>query len=107
KVQREEVGLDELDVRGDVAPGGGQPPTGAFEHRRVEIDTDDRVAGSGQGLGEAAAADAELEDRAARPAGKGKVEILVAGVVEEVDVVEPGEGAGLSRRLGHAPRTAR
>jgi hypothetical protein len=56
------------------------------------------VSGLGQGNREAAAADRELEDRPAGARGQGQVEVQVARVVEEVQVVQPGE-RGRGRRI--------
>ena len=49
------------------------------EHRRVEVDAGDPVAGLGQRDGQPAAADRKLEDRAAGPVGEGEVQVEVAG----------------------------
>src|SRR6266542_6716603 len=60
------------------------------------------MAGSCQRHRQATRTGRQLEDRPARPLGEGSVQIEVAWVVGEVEVVEPGEGGGLRRR-GRGP----
>ena len=49
------------------------------------------VAGLGQGNREAATADGQLQDRAVGTDGQGQVQIEVARVFDQVQVVQPGE----------------
>ena len=91
QVEVDEVGLDELEAGRRVRAGGDGPRPGTGEHRRIEIDAGDRPAGRGERDGQPAGADGQLEDRAADPGGQGEVQVEVAGILEQVDVVEPGE----------------
>ena len=59
----------------------------------------------GQRDGEAPGPGRELEDRSAGPSGEGQVQVQVARVLGEVEVVEPGERDGLGgRRRGQRGR---
>ena len=93
--QTDEVGLDERrGVPSTSPPGGRRAAAGAVEHRRVEVDAGDPVAGRGERDGQPAGPDRELEDRAAGPLGEREVQVEVARVVDEVEVVQPREGGG-------------
>ena len=95
------------------APARVGAPSGAVEHRRVEVDAGHVVAGLGERDGEPAGPDGELEDRAAGPPGQGEIEVEVARVLDEVEVVQAGERRGGRRscmacdagvsRVGRAP----
>ena len=111
--QIEQVRLDELETgrlrrrprprragaRARASPGRGRPPVTSWP-----------AAASGTASRPVPAA--ELEDRAAGPRGEGEVEVEVAGILDEVDVVEAGEGVAPRRRsaasrCGHQPRGSR
>ncbi len=104
------AGLPEPDVEriADLeAEAGRGPRSGArsttprpLEHRRIAVDAGDRVAGAGERHGQATGADRQLEDRAAGPIGEGGVQVEIARVVGEVQVVEAGERRRLRRRTG-------
>ena len=89
QAQVDEVGLDERQPVDDAR--GGRAAAGALEHRRVEIDAGDLVAGLGQRDGQPPAADRQLEDRPTGAVGQGQVQVEVARVVGQVQVVEAGQ----------------
>ena len=73
------------------------------EHGRVDVDAGDLVAGLGQRDGQPPAPDCELEDRAVGAVGQREVEVEVARVVDEVEVVQAREG-GRGRGVGSIER---
>ena len=79
-------------VRRSSRGGPAGALSGAVEHRRIEVDAGDRVARLGQRDGQPAGADGQLEDRAVGRVGQREVEVEVAGVVGEVEVVQAREG---------------
>ena len=89
EAQPDDVRLDE----GQPILGGG--PAGPFsspvQHRRIEIDAGHRVARLGQRDRQPAGPDAQLEDRALGPIGEREIEVEVAGVVGQVEVVQARE----------------
>ena len=75
------------------------------EHGRVDVDAGDLVARLGQRDGQPPGPDRELEDRAVGAVGQREVEVEVARVVDEVEVVEAcqrgrGRGVGAVERRG-------
>ena len=108
KLQAEQVGLHELDsVRALRAcrrlPVGGR----ARASPGSRSTRGDVVAGGGERNRDPARAAAELEDRAARPRREGEVQVEVARILDEVEVVEAGEGApnGARRVIGRCRPT--
>lgn len=55
------------------------------------------MSGLDEWHGQSPAPDRELEDRTAGTIGEGEIEIQVAGVVRQVEVVQPGERRGRLR----------
>ena len=96
----EDVRLDELAVASRPPAARPRPRPGPVEHRRVDVDARDVVAGLGERDRQPSGAGGELEDRPAGPRREGEVEVEVARVVGEVEVVEPRERRG--RGLGSA-----
>jgi hypothetical protein len=70
------------------------------EHRGVDVDRGDLVTGPGQRDSEAARARGELEDGSVGAGREGEVQGEVAGVLDEVDVIEAGERVGLGLLAG-------
>ena len=97
QAEADEVGLDEPDAGPCLQPGGGGPPAGPVEHCRIAIDGRYLVTRGGQRHGDPSRAGTHLEDRPAGPRGEGEVEVQVARVVREVEVVQAREGGGLDR----------
>ena len=91
----DEVGLDERQAILAGRPSRASPR--AVQHRRVEVDAGDPVAGLGQRDRQPTGADGELEDRAVGALGQREVEVEVARVVDEIEVVQAREGV---RRRG-------
>ena len=101
--QPEEVGLDELDP---VAACRSRPrrarSRARCEHRRIEVDGGDPVTRPPRAGRDPAGACTELEDRAARPRRERQVQVEVARILDEVEVVEAGQGcADGARFVGH------
>ncbi len=88
------VGLDEPDAVRHRRSGRPRAGSGPGDHRRVVVHPGDRPAGRGERDRQAPRADPELQDRTVRPGRQGEVEVEVARVVEQVDVVQPGERLG-------------
>ena len=61
------------------------------------------MAGSASGTREPAGPAAELEDRSAGPSGQGDVEVEVARVLDQVDVVQAGEARVRSAVIAREP----
>ena len=94
-----QVGLDQLDPLAREALGRGAFSR-SVQHRRVEVDAGDTVARHGQRDGEPAATDGQLEDRAASSVGERAVQVEVARIVLQVEVVQARErarGGGIGR----------
>ena len=88
----EQVGLDELEL-----PAGSPRPgalAGPGEHRGSTSTAVTAWPASGERDGDPAAARGQLEDRPVGAVGEREVQVEVARVVLEVEVVEPGERAG-------------
>ncbi len=93
-----------LDQRQPVLAGSPAHASAcSIEHRRVEVDAGDVVAGLDQRDGQPAGPDRELEDRPVDPLGEGEIQVEVAGVVGEVEVVQACEGSG-GRGVGSVER---
>ena len=93
-----------LDEGQPVLAGGSAGPRGArpVEHRRIEVDAGDEVARLGQRDGQPAGPDRQLEDRTVDPVGQREVQVEVARIVGQVEVVQPREGGRRSRRSGRS-----
>jgi hypothetical protein len=77
-----------LASRSRSRPGATRP----LEHGRVSIDAGDVVPGQGERHGDAARAHGQLHDR---PAGTGRqreIQIEVARILRESEVIEPSQG---------------
>ena len=98
----DEVGLDQLE--GAAAPRDLRrgPGPGAIEHVAVVVDAGHAMAGCRQRNGDAAGPDRQLQDAAADTIGERPVEVDVARVVGQVEVVEARQG-GRGRGV-RAPR---
>jgi hypothetical protein len=98
QAQPDEVGLEEREpVRTAMSAGA---TAGTIEHGRVDVDGGHLMTGLGERDREAAAARRELEDRAVGALGQREIEVQVARVVDEVEVVQPregGRGLGIGR----------
>ena len=84
--------------------GGSGPASAACRRARASMagsrsTPGDPVPGLGERDGQPPGPDGELEDRPAGPGGQREVEIEVARVVDEVEVVQAGERLG-GRRIG-------
>ena len=88
---------------------------GTTEHRAIDVDAGHGVAGLREWDGQPPAAHGQLEDRTIGPIGQGEVQVEVAGIVDQVEVVEPREGgrrlrvrrAETGRVDGHASQRTR
>ena len=101
QAQADDVRLDEGQaILAGVAAG---PPARPVEHGRVEVDAGDQVAGLGQRDGQPAGPDRELEDRTLGAIGQREIQVEVARVVDEVEVVQAGQGRR-RRRIGPVER---
>ena len=94
QAQPDEVRLDEGQVLGRDRPGQCGTRLGPREHRWIEIDGRDPVATGRQGHGQAPGPGRELEDRPAGPLGQGEIEVEVARIVDEIEVVETRQVVG-------------
>jgi hypothetical protein len=81
-----QVAFEQVNAGGEA--GGGELVLSEGEEGWAEIDTGDRVAGSGQGGEDAGGAAAELEEGVARFFGKEADELDVARIVAVVGIVE-------------------
>ena len=74
-----------------------------IEHRRVEVDAGDRVTRFGQRDRQPTGTDGEFEDRAFGALGEREVEVEVARIVGEVEVVQARQ-RGRRRGVGSVER---
>ena len=72
-------------------PASAARRSGTVEHRRIDVDGRHPVAGGRERHGQPAASGGELEDRPVGPVGEGEVQVEVARIVDEVEVVQPGQ----------------
>ena len=81
-------------------------PSRPVQHRRIEVDAGHVEARLGQRHGETPGAARELQDRATGARRERQVEVQVAGILDQVDVVQPGEGASLGPTTSSPRRLA-
>ncbi len=104
RLEADEIGLDKLHPGPNGGIGSGRGFLGPGQHRRIDIDRRHVVAGLGKRHGDAAGTAGDLQDRPSGSPGKRQVQVQVARVLRQVDVVQPGQrggGLGIARRLGH------
>ena len=95
----QEVGLHELQARSSLGAAPSSAEASSSEHGGVDVDPRDVITLGGQRNRKPARTYAQLEDRPTGPPCEGPVEVEVARVVDEVDVIQAGERlrAGLGR----------
>ncbi len=99
RLQIEQVRLDEGQaVRQHPGRLGTGPAT--VDHGRVDVDGRDLVTGARQRHGETTGPGRELEHGTVRPVGEREIQVEVARIVLEIEIVETGEGG---RRGGIGP----
>ena len=66
----------------------------AGQHGRVDVDRGDLVAGPSQGHRDSPRSCGEFQDRTAGPGRQGEVQVDVAGIVDQIHVIQPRQGGG-------------
>ena len=94
--------MDELD-RVQAKTGFRGAVAGTSQHRFVDVDRGDRVAGCRERDRETAGAGGQLEDRAVGPVGQRPIQVEIARILLQVEVVQARERASrlLIRGLDH------
>ena len=107
KVEADEVPFDEVDSTAHLRLSLRrllQLVAKPGQHGRVDVDSCDLVAGPSQRDGDPSRSGGELQDRTAGPSRQGEVQVDVAGIVEQVHVIQPrqgGSGFEIARHVGH------